>query len=347
MALLWIDGFDSYGTTVGSSAQPAGIVGRKYATGSSSLYVRDPRIPGNGRSLATAYYVETPALTTDPTLIVGLGICLSDTGYNGYIIGLRDGSALGIYLWYNGWSGEIEVWRNEGTDVLLGCTSGSNLRRGCWTYVEAKVYCHDTAGTVEVRVNGTTKLSLSGIDTKSGYLTHGYHDKVRLEQTNGFTLYVDDFYVCDATGSKCNDFLGVVKVVTCRPASDVAGKQDWTPQSGTDHCAMLDENPCNDDTDYVESSTSGHLDQFEYGDVSSAGFTALKGVGLCADCRETDANNFTLLQRAEGTSVSEGSARDVAGTSYETHVRVMESDTEGADWTPGAFDATQFGIKVG
>ena len=32
MALLWIDGFDNYGTTIGGAPSPTGILNRKYAT---------------------------------------------------------------------------------------------------------------------------------------------------------------------------------------------------------------------------------------------------------------------------------------------------------------------------
>ena len=33
MALLWIDGFENYGTTIGSMPLPGGIIGKKYTVG--------------------------------------------------------------------------------------------------------------------------------------------------------------------------------------------------------------------------------------------------------------------------------------------------------------------------
>jgi hypothetical protein len=349
MALLWIDGFDSYGTTVGNYASPTGIYGRKYATGGTGNRIENPRVPGNGRSLGIATYIMTPALTTNPTLIAGVGFKLvTGAGTQSPVLSFYDDGVACVSVVLNVQTGELAVWRwDNSTGVLLGSTSGLALRRNQWYFIELKVYCHASDGTVDVRVNGVSKLALSGVCTKRPTQTHDYYNIVRLSHANNTDYHVDDFYVCDTAAGRYTDVLGPVKVVTSRPASDVDGKKDWTPQSGADHYAMLDEAVCNDDTDYVESSTSGHLDQCEYSDVSSSTFTELRGVALSVDCRKTDATDFTLIQRAERATASEGAANAVAGTSYVTHVRVMESDTEGAAWTPANFDSTQFGIKVG
>ncbi len=312
MALLWVDGFDAYGSTVNTPVTPSGIVDRRYTVSGSTPYVRDPRIAGNGRSIELGYELKTPALTTDATLIVGWAFkIITPVAAETYILSFWDGANWGIGVKLYGAIGEIAVNRHEATNVQLGTTVGANIHSGCWTYVEVKVVCGD-AGSLEVRVNGVSKLTFSG-DTKSGYITHTYHDKILIE--NDLNVYVDDLYICDGSGSKNNDFLGPQKVVTVYPSADVGGKVEWTPSSGVDHYALVDENPCTNDTDYVEDGTSGHLDQFEFSNVGSA-LTAVKGVGLQADCRETGASDFTLIQRAERTSVSEGSAIAIAPKGY-------------------------------
>lgn len=443
MALLWVDGFDTYGTTIGQYATPTGALGWRYMLESATYgTVRAARL-GSGRSIGLGYYIRTPALTTDATLIVGYGLYIpADSAGNGTILELYDGTTRGLYLYLRmDADGEIEVWRDEGTDVLLGTTSGAAIRMVSWFYLEVKAYCHDSAGTVEIRVNGTTRLTLSGVDTKASTMSHGYWDRVQLRGTMYGGAWFDDLYICDGTGTKNNDFLGVCKVETVFPTSD-AGTNQWTPQAGADHYAMVDDGALADtDATYLEDSTSSHLDQFGFGDVSSL-LATVKGVSIMSDCRETDASDFTLIQRAERTSVSEGSAvavtpkayvtttqeggggvnefqlitlsqlgyggfyltfngqttafiaynastttvanalkalsnigdndvavtgsagawvvefkgayantnvpeMTIASTVYETHARVMDSDTEGADWTANNFDATQFGVKVG
>lgn len=348
MALKWIDGFDTYGTTINSTAQPSGVLGRRYTAGGTAFYIRAARL-GSGRSLCVNYTLTTPALTTDSTLIIGAGLCFQDSpAYtNGYFLHLYDGATRGLYFTHDNLVGEIRVYRDESTDVLLGTTSGAKIRLGGWNYIEFKVKCDNAAGTVDIRVNGVNVLSLSGIDTKATAQTHDYFDKVQFSYSSYPETWVDDLYICDGSGVKNNDFLGICKVETLFPSADVSGKNEWTPASGVDHYAMVDETQCDDDTTYLQDTVSGHLDQFEFGNAAGLTFAVLKGITLEADCRETDATNFTLIQRAERTSVSEGSALAIAGTSYETHTRVMEDDTEGADWTVSNFDATQFGVKVG
>ncbi len=75
MALLLIDGFDSYGTTNG--AAPVGLPGQWASVGistGSTADIEDPRIPGNGKSLelnTSNSSLKSGALTTHNTLIVG------------------------------------------------------------------------------------------------------------------------------------------------------------------------------------------------------------------------------------------------------------------------------------
>lgn len=445
MALKWVDGFDTYGTTIGGQTLPINVMARRYTMGGAYSYVKAARL-GSGRSIRVDYSITTPALTTDPTLIIGAGLNFYDgpaylTGTSGYFLHLYDGAVRGLYFTFDILIGQIRVYRDESTDVLLGITNGK-FRLGAWNYVEFKVKCDDTTGTVDIRLNGVNVLSLSGIDTKATAQAHSYFDKVQFFVTSYPETWLDDLYICDGTGAKNNDFLGICKVETVFPVSDVGGKIDWTPSTPGDHYAMVDDGAlCDDDTTYVEDSTTGHLDQFEFGNLGS--FTALKGIMLSADCRETGATDFTLIQRAERTSVSEGSATAVTTKGYvettqeggggvnefqqvnltvayggptftltfdgqtttaiaynattttvynalvalsnigpndvavtgvpgawivefkgvyantnvpqmtltmtaeDTHARIMEDDTEGADWTASNFDATQFGVKVG
>jgi hypothetical protein len=348
MALLWIDGFDNYGT--GASCSPSGVMGRKYNYAYTNNTLETARL-GSGKSVLDYYGGDfwTAALTTDSTLILGVAVRLTDVGVTSFFIVLRDGTTNTIWVTLNGYTSEFEVYRAASpSNVLLIATSGAKIRRNAWRYLELKLYCHATNGYAEVRVNGIVVGTFTG-QTKMTGQTHDYNDRVHFSTAANFNVDLDDLYICDSTGgAPWNDFLGVCKVVTRKPVSDVVGKKDWTPQSGTDHYAMVDDGGlCDDNTTYVDDTVSGHIDQFEFEDVSDSGFTDIKGVALCADCRETDANNYTLIQRAERVSVSEGPATAIAGTNFETHVRIMEQDTEGVAWTPDNFDDTQFGVKVG
>ena len=72
---------------------------------------------------------------------------------------------------------------------------------------------------------------------------------------------IDDVYVTNTSTR-----LGESRVAVLYPSADTA-HADWTPSTGTDHYALVDETTVNSDTDYVASGTVGDLDLYEVGDL--------------------------------------------------------------------------------
>jgi len=339
MALLWLDGFDAYGTS--GSASPTGVVARKYASvaGSITLTVGAGRL--GGYSLGTNYgQIKTPALTTDPTLIVG--IAFKPSIATGILLALYDGSQQGVNVRLRG-DYLLQVYRDT---TLLG-TSSTPVPLSRWCYIELKVLCSSSTGSFELRVNGVNVLSQSGINTKAG--THNYHDVVAVGlPVSSTAYYYDDFYVCDGSGSLNNDFLGGVRVVTLFPSADTATKE-WTASSGTNHSALLNENPCDDNNNYVQDTVSSHTDLFDFQDTPATIASTVSGVQVNTDCRETDATPFSLKTVVvSGGTTDEGTASAIGTQSFTTKRRVVETDPNtGMAWTKTATDAAQFGMRVG
>ena len=343
MALLWIEGFEDYGTSTSTDIVP--LLQRRYPTvdmsgGSpTTVNLSTGRFGGfTCKRIPAIYgYLYTPALTTNDTLVVGMGVY---TGYSGSnsVIALYDGTTQGVNISLNTQSLGVHVYRG-GTS--LGSGYGVEIRQNNWYWVEIKVKCHNTSGTVEVRVNGATVVSLSGVDTQEG--THAYHDVVRL----GFrdVAFIDDVYICDGSGTANNDFLGNCRVVSLLPDGDAA-TLEWTPSTAGAHYGLVDESFPNDDTDYVEDATSGHVDLYDYGAVPTLG--PIRGVQVNTECRNTDANSFSLITVAKsGTIVSEDSAQVIGTQSYTCRRRTLETDPNTGDsWTADGLNAAQFGVKV-
>ncbi len=334
MALVWVDGFDSYGATEDNLVAPSGILGRKY-TWSGNWRVIAPRVAGNGHAInRESGSITTPTLTTDDTLIVGLGLRVE--GWygigNGTVFGWFQGGTRRLYMYYRIENGEMEIWQDKAGGVYLG---GIHARWRYWQYIEIKI--DTTAGTLDARLNGATILSLSGITFDS------INDVIRLG--NQTQPHFDDFYVCDGTGSKNNNFLGPRKVVSIRPTADVGGFQDWTPSTGSDHYAMVDEEECNDDTDYVSETGTDETDLFEMDNVSSV-LSGVDGMMVYADARKDDGDvNLRLPIRLSAT-VDEGSSILVSETSYTGKHRISEDKPGSGDWTPSDVDSAQIGVKV-
>jgi hypothetical protein len=341
MALLWIDGFEGYGTSIGNAPSPSGVCGRRYpiTLNESLMDIETGRVTGfsiefNGVSNA----LTTPTLTTNDTLIAGVGFRTASSGES-YILVFWDEGTLGMNLrWQPG--GEVRLYRGVTT---IATTSGLNLLLNTWYHFEMKIKCHDTTGEYEIKVNESTVLSATGVDTKAG--SNNYHDVARLYSSNTVSRF-DDFYVCDSSGSENNDFLGNCKVVAIYPDGDDTA--NWTTVSpGPNHYEAVDEEIVDDDTSYVEDSTTNTTDLYDFTALPS--LATIKGLQINVDCRETDAATFDIEIPIESNSSQyDGSPQTVGSTNWVTRSRIEDTDPDtGNLWTEAGINAAKFGIKVG
>ena len=337
MALLWVDGFENYGTTVGSTPSPTNIVAKKYIDYNEGyIDIQTGRDTGyclffNNGSI----YMTTPGLTTDRTLIIGAAIKINLATSVAYIYSLIDiaNTKYGMRLYYDG-TGDLRVYNGS---TLINGTSGLGLSAGVWYYIEFKVYCDNTVGTYEVRVGGVNVLS--GTADTQYTSTLNYYSKVRLGITAAYLSY-DDFYVCDSTGTVNNNFLGNCKVETLRPAGDSV--VTWTPDIGVTNYTQIDEQVIDDDTTYVEATTGKDL--YTYGNTAN---TSIQGVMITTDVRQTDATDYTLnnITKSGVTEISDN--KFVGATGYTAKTTVVEQDPNtSTPWTQTTLNAAEFGVEA-
>lgn len=340
MALLWIDGFEGYGTTLaGINASVVSV--RGYTGVSSDIFVVAGRVFGYGLRNNYYYstpgsYFTTPALTTDSTLIVGCAFLFFNAGTAS--INLYDDATLGINIILN-------PTAPSGLTIKLGGTtiatySSFTLRYNEWYYIELKTFCHPTSGTIEVRIDGVTVVSLTGIDTQAG--THAYHNKVSL--VGGQYNKCDDFYICDGSSTTVNDFQGACKIVGLLPNTDTTTIQ-WTPSTGTTHYNLIDSNPANT-TDYVYSSTQGNTDLYSFFDLVGTGNI----IGLQLNTQAMlSAGTSIILQTpiVSDGSTDLGADYTLTSSSYVDYKHISTADPNtGSAWTIDGLNAAQIGVKV-
>ncbi len=340
MALLWIEGFEGFGTTISAAPAPTGIVNRKYpfVSDEASMRIQAGRVSDCSIEFGlTGIYMRSPLLTTDATMCVGLAIKVSafPSAYESFL-DFKDGFTQGMNVAINN-DGTLVVSR--GSTVLT--VSASPLIIDQWHYVEFKTTCHNSTGSYELLVDEVSWLSDSGIDTQAG--SNAYHDAFELGGIAGLNIYFDDLYCLDATGSVNNDFLGNVKVVAIRP-DGAGGSTDWTPNAGANYAAVNEEELDSDAT-YVETSTTTDKDLYDYGPLSAS---SIKGVQLVTEVRVTDASSYDLNALIKsGATEDEGTPATVVSTSYVTHVRIAETNPDTSNlWTPSEVNAAQFGVKA-
>lgn len=121
---------------------------------------------------------------------------------------------------------------------------------------------------------------------------------------------------------------------------------NFTPSTGTNHAALVDESPPNDDTDYNQSSNVGDLDLYEITDMAHTP-ASIFGVQINLNAKKDDAGTRSIagVVRSGGTNY-EGGAQALS-TSYAYYLDVRETDPDtSAPWTKTGVDNAQFGIKV-
>ena len=343
MALKWIEGFEGFGTTPGVAPQPSGVLARKGYTASdeSNFDIEDGWWP-DSFSLefdSSGDYLHSPTFSlASSTTCAGFAVQFSNLGAYKFFSLYSDGTE-GINLKLKA-DGEIEVYR---ATTLLGTTSGAAIAVDIWFFLELKVYCHDSSGTVDVRVNESSVLSLSSIDTRVNTV---YYDSWRLWALSSGTVKFDHLHYLDGSGTKNNNFLGRKQVRTIFPNA-VGDDDDWTPTAGSNY-ECVDESVIDDLTSYVSSGISGQQDLYEYPDVTTIQMPeGIVGVQINTHCRRYGSIDFDLMAVAKRTSFVSAGSVIVDHDAFQTEIAILESDTEGADWTRANFNSTQFGVKIG
>lgn len=339
MALLWIEGFEGYGTTTGSAPLPGGVMSRKYThvVFANALDIEVGRFGGFCLEMAGGSELGTPALTTDDTLIVGFAFRV-DGSSSLTLMGLWTGTDQNISLHYHSSTNELAIYR----DATPLDTIDIGLLPNTWYWCEMKVKTNNSTGTYDVEVGGVSIFSDSGIDTQTG--SNAYSSSVRMEG-GGTTNRWDDLYVCDSTGSVNNDMLGSVKVVSIVPDGDsTANFGTSTPNAS--HYANVDENPSDDDSSYVEDGSVNTVDLYDYEALSGSG--SIFGLQINTQCRETDVTPFSIITPIESNGSQYDDAPVSIGTAsyvFRTRLSELDPDTNLA-WTFSGVNAAKFGIKV-
>jgi hypothetical protein len=300
------------------------------------------RVAGLSVDLTTGVgYLGTHPLTTDDTLIVGIAFRLATLpAAHKPVIELYDGTTLGMSVHVDP-AGSLSVYK---ATTLVATTSTVSLSATTWYYLEFKVKCSAT-GTYEVKLDNVSVASNGSYNTKAG--TNNYHDRVMIQNAGGSESWLDDYYICDSTGSLNNDFLGPCRVVAINPSADDAVNWSTVYPALSDHYADVDDGAtCDDDTTYVEDNTTGHRDLFDYANATIV--TSIYGLSINTTCRVTDANSVDL-KTVVVSGANESTTTDaISSTDYLTKSVISETDPNTSSaWDVSNINSAFFGIEVG
>lgn len=348
MALLFIDGFDAYGTDgvqIAAAMQSALYEFTEAVFASSdtrtgygfSCHLRQD-FPGQGQgqlNLATTLVSE---------FIIGFSAKVEGNGFFPLVEFYRD-DLLGhvapqCYLAVNGVAGLSLV---NGTGALIGASSPNVFFPDSHQYLEIKIV-FGGSGSVEVRVDGATVISVP-LGSTIGGGQPGFANVIQWNAGGATDYLIDDLYVCDGTGASFNDFLGDCAVHTVFPIAD-AGPNTMTQfGGGAGHYTDVGEVTPDDDATYLFSNTSGQQEMFSIGALPIDIIDVL-AVAVCARAKKSAAGtaNYQLVANSGGVETDGPVLPTNVG--YITRNMIMTTAPGGGGWTKTAAQALLIGAKI-
>jgi len=359
MTLLFIDGFDHYGTDTANMTDGAWAdFGSVASDGFISV--------ANPRTGTHSLLFENSSASNNPTrrvfggakVTVGVGAAfwfsnLPTDNDRAILYEFRDAANAPHIAVLLQSTGVIEVKlgsTNGGTKIGDSVTPA--ITAEAYTHIECVVTINNTAGSVEVRVNGVTVISLSGIDTtntaneETSQLAVG-HVEGPSRSTGITSMYIDDIFCFDDQGSFNNAFLGDRRVQTLFPSAN-AVIQDWSWNTGPTAYQAIDDADPDDDTTYIFANAGGSpapVSEFEIDDLP-AGVSTVSALVLVNRARKTDAG-VANIQASLVSVTSEVAGADRALTeAYTYYHEVIEADPDtAAPFTPGAVDTAKLKLE--
>jgi hypothetical protein len=337
MAILHIEGFEH-----GSANTDLILIVDTLSTSAASFVDGRDGSPRKAVELDNGNHFISWPINGDTTLTYTAGFAFKVTALQNRVIARwysDDGTAhCGLDMTS---AGNLEFMRSS---TIVEVTTNTPIQTGQWYYIEFQVLIDDTVGTYEVKVDGVTELSGTGVDTKAGAEDNVVGFSL-IGATFSDTQY-DDFYLLDSTGLTNNDFLGDSQVETLFPDAD-GFTNDFTPLSGLTNYEMVDDGYTPDiGTTYVSSSTVNHIDLYTFTDLELAlnDIYAVEAVGMCW-MAEVGPRTLRMMTRVSSTNY-EG---DIVGCPIEynciNHLWETNPNTAAA-WTESDINAAEFGITI-
>lgn len=352
MALQWADTFNIYGTTTSfmNDGLYSNVAG---ASGSSMSLATDPDPTASGKVLdvsASCFFgadqagTRKPLTTPAATIGVAVRLYMSSLPYgNGRspVISFRDVSNNTLFAMRVLSTGAIELRSVDSSGgTLYGATTQPVLTAHAWSHIEIKGKSNASTGTIEVRVNGASVISLTGLNTGGANIAQifiGNYDVAAAIPADQY--YFKDFILWDTTGSFNNDFLGTVQCLDTLTDGD--SSLTWTPNSGTTGWNILNHVPPQDDTSYI-AAASNLTNTFTLVNLPAT-VSSVRGNVLKMRARKIDGGDGNIQAGLKsGASTSLGANRPIT-TAYTYWYDINETDpATGAAWTPTAFNAAIF-----
>lgn len=239
-------------------------------------------------------------------------------------------------------TGSIQVMRGGRDDTLIAESAQDVISANAWRHIESEVFFSATVGTVKVWVEGVLVVDASGLNTSaSGLPCAQVTSQMDADSTNSRTpTHIKDFFIRDDQGTVNNGQIGTVTVYYRPPTSDVSS--GWTPSTGTDDFAVLDDAPP-DDLTYISADDTPPAPSIMEMDDLPADVVAIRGIITLARAIKTDAGDGNIQVSLSPNGSDWDTGGDYAVTTSEAYYHDVSelSPATGVAWTPIEFNSAQ------
>lgn len=110
----------------------------------------------------------------------------------------------------------------------------------------------------------------------------------------------------------------------------------WSPSTGFDNYALLDDVPPNDST-YVETETDGHVDRLSLEDIP--GVSAVHGITYTVRARKTTAEDQQLIAGVDSNGALATETLDLSSSFANYYVPIEHDPNTSLAWEEAAINA--------
>jgi hypothetical protein len=221
--------------------------------------------------------------------------------------------------------------------TTLGTTAAGVITSGVFYHLEVVVTVDDSAGAVQLLVNGTSQFNLTSIDTRQS--STATITQVGLGGSTSVDIDIDDFTMRWTAATLWGDCRVDVSLPTAEGATIM-----FVPSTGSDNSATVDEAAPNGDTDYNSAANVNDLDTLVMQNAPAGAI--IKGVQAVQYSKKTDAGacDIAPVLRHSGTDYVGTSVSVSTYYAYQTQGYLQNPGTA-ATWTESGVNGIELGYK--
>jgi|SRR5262250_690292 len=254
--------------------------------------------------------------------------------------------------------GRLAVYRwgsNPAVDLIAN-TAPDLFRQNIWYHVGWTVHVHQTAGSVEVRLNGGTVINVTGVNTTASASVSwsGTLGSVSIGD-NGASGTFDDLVVMDNVDDGLNDprlpggggfdkFLGPVEITVKRP-NGAGTLAEWTPSPAVANWQNVADIEPDDDTTYNAAGAAA---------VGTSDLLAMEDLAVDQDvvavqslvsARKTEEGIAAVARLVRDSSTTYVGATVYQPNLYSYMIRPEPTLPDGSLWTKTRWNAIAYGYR--